>query len=222
MKHTLATVLLVRFLAACSSTKAPGPVESGQITSLNSQKLETNFKRRGVKLEWDCSWGSGLFGITDAMCIRGDIKAIEVTGLAPSYGNSEVMREQAFSVAEMQAKAKLRRFIQEDINTTQVQNVLGRSVEKANDRIKTRIKTDETVAMSEEDEAIDTNWVVRENTNDTTRTFTETIRVNAQGILKGVRVVDERVVDRQTVQVTIRWDKENESGVRALRKAFGN
>ena len=106
MKHTLATVLLVSFLAACSSTKAPGPVESGQITSLNSQKLETNFKRRGIKLEWDCSWGSGLFGITDAMCIRGDIKAIEVTGLAPSYGNSEVMREQAFSVAEMQAKEK--------------------------------------------------------------------------------------------------------------------
>lgn len=222
MKHTLATVILVSFLAACSSTKTAGPVESGQITSINSQKLETNFKRRGIKLEWDCAWGTGAFGLTDAMCVRGDIKAVEVTGLAPSYGNSEVMREQAFNVAEMQAKAKLRRFIQEDVYTSQVQNVLGKSVEKANDRIKSRIKTDEAVEMSEEDAGKETNWAVRENTNDTTRTFTETIRVNAQGILKGVRVIDERVVDRQTVQVTIRWDKENEGGVKALRKAFGN
>lgn len=222
MKHTLVTVALVSLLAACSSTKTAGPVEAGSVTAINAQKLETTFKRRGIKLEWDCAWGTGAFGLTDAMCVKGDIKAVEVTGLAPSYGNSEVMREQAFAVAEMQAKAKLRRFIQEDVYTSQVQNVLGKSVEKANDRIKSRIKTDDAVEMSEEDASKDTNFAVRENTNTTTRTFTETIRVNAQGILKGVRVIDEKIVDRQTVQVTIRWDKENEQGVKSLRKAFGN
>ena len=63
---------------------------------------------------------------------------------------------------------------------------------------------------------------MRENANDTTRSVTETIRVNAQGILKGVRVVDEKIVDRQTVQVTIRWDRGSESGSKALRKVFGN
>jgi hypothetical protein len=222
MKRSLVSLVLVSMLAACSSTKMSGPVDAGPVTSINAQKLETTFKRRGVKLEWECAWGTGAFGLTDAMCVKGDIKAVEVTGYAPSYGNSEVMRENAFKVAEMQAKAKLRRFIQEDVSTTQVQNVLAKSVEKANDRIKNRIKTDEAVSMSEEDASKDTNFAVRENTNDTTRTVTETIRVNAQGILKGVRVIDEQIVDRQTVAVVIRWDKENESGAKALRKAFGN
>lgn len=222
MKRTLIAIALASFLAACSSTKTAGTVDSGSVTAINAQKLETTFKRRGVKLEWECTWGTGSFGITDAMCVKGDIKAVEVTGYAPSYGNSEVMRENAFKVAEMQAKAKLRRFIQEDVSTTQVQTVLAKSVEKANDRIKSRIKTDEVVSMSEEDANKETNWAVRSNTNDTTRTVTETIYVNAQGILKGVRVIDEQIVDRQTVAVVIRWDKENERGAKSLRKAFGN
>ena len=222
MKRILASVALVSLLAACSSTKMSGSVDAGPVTAINAQKLETTFKRRGIKLEWECAWGTGAFGLTDAMCVKGDIKAVEVTGYAPSYGNSEVMRENAFKVAEMQAKAKLRRFIQEDVSTTQVQNVLAKSVEKANDRIKNRIKTDEAVSMSEEDASKDTNFAVRENTNDTTRTVTETIRVNAQGILKGVRVIDEQIVDRQTVAVVIRWDKENERATQNLRKVFGN
>jgi len=222
MKHSLICVAVALTLGACSSTKIAGNDNTGSLTPVNAQKLSTNFARKGIKLEWECAWGTGAFGLTDAMCSKGDIKAVEVTGYAPSYGNSEVMRENAFKVAEMQAKAKLRRFIQEDVSTTQVQNVLAKSVEKANDRIKSRIRTDEAVAMSEEDASKDTNFAVRENTNDTTRTVTETIRVNAQGILKGVRVIDEQIVDRQTVSVVIRWDKENERATQNLRKAFGN
>ena len=221
MKRVLFIACLVSLLSACSSTKL-AEVESAPITAVNAQKLETSFKRRGIKLEWECAFGTGAFGLSDAMCVKGDIKAVEVTGYAPSFGNSEALRENAFSVAELQAKAKLRRFIQEDVYTSQVQNVLSKNVEKANDRIKARIKTDDAVGLSEEDASKESNWAVRENANDTTRSVTETIRVNAQGILKGVRVVDEKIVDRQTVQVTIRWDRGSESGSKALRKVFGN
>jgi hypothetical protein len=42
------------------------------------------------------------------------------------------------------------------------------------------------------------------------QTLTETVRINAAGILRGVRSIDEKIVDRQTVQVTIRWDKDSE------------
>ena len=66
----------------------------------------------------------------------------------------------------------------------------------------------------------DSNVAVRENANDIVRTVTETIRVNAQGILQGMRVVDEKVVDRQTVQVTIRWDKESEKASDYFRAKF--
>lgn len=212
----LSTLCLVFALAACSSTKSP-TIDSGQITAINSQKLSTNFKRKGVKIEWDCAWGTGVFSAT---CVKGDIKAIEVTAYATSNGNSETNRETAFKVAAMKAKAKLRHFINEEVSSTSVQNVMTKNVEKANDRIKNRIKSDEEVAMSDEDAAKDTNFAIRENSNDTVRTVTESIRTQAAGILKGIQIQDESVVDRQTVSVTIRWDKGSEEASNYFNKKF--
>lgn len=221
VKHTLISLAIVTSLGlvACSSTQQP-PVtglESGQITPINAQKLSSNFSRKGIKIEWNCSWPTGIFNAT---CVKGDIKSIEVTAYAPSYGNSEVNRENAYNVASMNAKAKLRRFINEDISTTEVKNVLTKNVEKANDRIKNRINSDVEVAMSDTDADKETNWAVRENSNETVQTLTENIRVQAQGILRGVYVVSEKVVDRQTVQVTIRWDQDSDNASLALRKRF--
>lgn len=220
MKIKLTALVLALALVGCSSTKKAASIEGGQITAINAQKLTTNFKRKGVKLEWECAWGTGAFGITDAMCVKGDIKAIEVTSYATSNGNSENNRETAFKVAEMKAKAKLRHFIHEDVYSSTVQNTMSKNVEKANDRIKNRIKSDEDVAMSDEDASKDTNFAIRENSNDTVRTVTESIRTQAQGILKGIQVADESIVDRQTVSVTIRWDKDSEVSANYFSKKF--
>lgn len=219
MKATFSVIVVALALTACSSTKSPS-IESGQITAINAQKLTTNFKRKGVKLEWECAWGTGAFGLTNAMCSKGDIKAIEVTAYATSNGNSENNRETAFKVAEMKAKAKLRHFIHEDVYSSSVVNVMAKNVEKANDRIKNRIKSDEDVSMSDEDASKDTNFAIRENSNDTVRTVTESIRTQAQGILKGIQVADESIVDRQTVAVTIRWDKDSEKSANYFGKKF--
>lgn len=216
MFKKLSALSLVFALAACSTTKSPS-IDSGQVTAINAQKLSTNFKRKGVKIEWDCAWGTGIF---DATCVKGDIKAIEVTAYATSNGNSENNRETAFKVAEMKAKAKLRHFISEEVYSSSVQNVMTKNVEKANDRIKNRIKSDEEVSMSDEDAAKDTNFAVRENSNDTVRTVTESIRTQASGILKGIQVHDETIVDRQTVSVTIRWDKDSEASANYFNKKF--
>jgi hypothetical protein len=221
MKVKMLCLVAVLALSACSSTKLSGGLDGGSVTPINAQKLSTSFARKGVKLEWECAWGTGAFGMTDALCVKGDIKAVEVTAYAPSNGNSEWNRETAFKVGAMSAKAKLRKFINQDIYTSEVSNTLSKNVEKANDRIKSRIRSDEEVAMSDEDVGKDTNFAIRENTNDTVRTVTETIRVNAQGILKGVQVIDERIVDRQTVAVTIRWDKDSDRAAESLRKVFG-
>ena len=208
---------MVLALSACSTTKQTPSIEGGQITAINAQKLSTNFKRKGVKIEWDCAWGTGMM---ESTCVKWDIKAIEVTAYATSNGNSENNREAAFKVAEMKAKAKLRHFISEDVYSSSVQNVMTKNVEKANDRIKNRIKSDEEVAMSDEDAAKDTNFAIRENSNDTVRTVTESIRTQAAGILKGIQVQDESIVDRQTVAVTIRWDKDSESASNYFSKKF--
>lgn len=218
MKRVLLSVAIVSMLAACSSTKM-GTETSGNLTPINAQKLSTNFTRQGVKLEWECAWGTGAFGLTDAMCSKGDIKSIEVTAYATSNGNSENNRETAFTVAEMKAKAKLRHFIHEDISSTKVVNTMTKNVEKANDNIKAKIKADE-VSMTDDESDANANVSIRENTNDTVRTLTESVHSQAQGILKGVYIKDEAIVDRQTVKVTIRWDKDSNRGSDQLNKLF--
>lgn len=206
-------------LTACGSTKVSTAPSAGDITPINAQKLTTNFKRKGIKLEWDCAWGTGGFGLTDAMCVKGDIKAVEVTAYAPSFGNTENNRENAFKVAEMKAKAKLRHFIYEDVYSTNTVKTIAKNVEKANDQIRSKISTD-TVTLNDDEPGKDSNIATRENTNETVRTMTETIRTQAQGILKGVQVTDETIVDRQTVAVTIRWDKDSERGSEFFQKKF--
>jgi hypothetical protein len=158
--------------------------------------------------------------MTDAMCVKGDFKAIEVTAYATSNGNSENNRETAFNVAEMKAKAKLRHFIYEDVQSTSVTNTFSKNIEKANDRIKSKINAGEEVSMSDDEASKDTNFAIRENTNDIVRTVTENVRVSASGILKGVYIKDEKIVDRQTVGVTIRWDKDSDKSSGQLQKIF--
>lgn len=217
MKRVLLVTAIALALGACSSTKSTNKAEDpGSVTPIYAQKLSSNFKRKGIKLEFDCgtisSWTSG--------CNKAEPTGIEVTAYAPSYGNSEVNREQAFRVAEMNAKAKLRKFIHEDVATSETKQVISKNIEKANDRIKQRINANEEVNMTDDEATKETNWAVRENTNETVQNLTETIRVNAAGILRGVYVKDEVIVDRQTVQVTIRWDKQSEGASQYFRNTW--
>jgi hypothetical protein len=220
MKTKLSIIALAVVLSACSSTKAPSTVEAPVAQPLLTQKLSSSFARKGVKVEFDCSYGTGVFGGDSSLCVRGDVKAIEVTAYATSNGNSENLRELAFQVAEDKARGKLSEFIESDIKTSRVTNTLSKNVEKANDRIKQRISNGEEVAMSEEDAGKDTNYAIRENSNDIARQVTETIRVNSTTIQRGVRTIDEKIVDRQTVQVTIRWDKDAYNFATGLKSKF--
>ena len=220
MKRVLLVTAIALTLGACSSTKLTKAEDPGSLTPIHSQKLTSNFTRKGIKLEFDCAFGTGAFGLTDAMCSKTDIKAVEVTAYAPSFGNSENNRENAFRVAEMRAKAKLRHFVNEDVNSSQTKQVIAKNIEKANDRIKQRINANEEVSMTDDEATRETNWAVRENTNDTVQNLTETVRVNAAGILRGVYVKDATIVDRQTVQVTIRWDRDSERASQFFRNQW--
>lgn len=222
MKLKLLALSFALAIAGCSSTSKNASVESAPITAINTQKLTSSFKRQGVKIEWECAWGTGAFGLTDAMCVKGEINAIEVTGYANSFGNSEALRERAFVAAEMDAKAKLVRFMNEGVSTSNFSNTVTKNVEKAQDRIKNRIRADENVSMSDEDASKDTNFAVRENNNEVVRTLSESIRNNAEGKLRGAMVKESEIVDRQTVKVVIRWDNSTERAANYLRKRFSN
>lgn len=211
-----ALAVLATGCSTVSSNKSVG-LDSGPVSAINNQKLATTFERQGIKLGWECKW---FTGVTDTTCVKGDIQYIEVTAYAPSNGNSEFARETAFTVAGDRARAKLRHFIHEDVYSSRVTRTLAKNVEKANDRIKNKISSDSEVGMSEDEASKDTNYAIRENANDTVRTMNEVVRVEASGILKGVRAVKHQVVDRQTVMVTIRWDRDSENASEFFKKKF--
>ena len=120
----------------------------------------------------------------------------------------------------MNAKAKLRHFIHEDVYSTNTIKTLTKNVEKANDKIKQRISNTEEVSMSDDEANKDTNFAVRENTNDIVRGLTEEVRTHAEGILRGVHIMDEDIVDKQTVKVVIRWDKDSDRASNILNSKF--
>lgn len=222
MKLKLILLCAALSVAGCSSTSKKASVESAPITAINAQKLTSSFKRQGIKIEWECAWGTGMMGMTDALCIKGEVKAIEVTGYANSFGNSEALRERAFIAAEMDAKARLVRFMNEGVGTSNFANTVTKNVEKAQDRIKNRISADEAVEMSDTDASKDTNFAIRENNNEVVRTLSESIRNNAESKLKGAMLVQADIVDRQTVRAVIRWDQNTDKAAAYLRRRFGN
>ena len=220
MKLKLLAISVAVVLAGCSSTSKNASVTSAPITAINAQKLTSSFKRQGIKIEWSCAFGTGMFGMSDAMCVKGEIQAIEVTGYANSFGNSEALRERAFIAAEMDAKARLIRFMNEGVSTSNFSNTITKNVEKAQDRIKNRINADEAVEMSDQDAGKDTNFAIRENNNEVVRTLSESIRNNAEGKIRGAVLKDADIIDRQTVRAVIRWDHSNDRAALYMRKRF--
>jgi hypothetical protein len=217
MKVKFAAVLSVMFVVGCSSVPTKEGIEPGNITAINAQTLTSTFSRNSIKVEWDCMFGTGFSQTT---CVQTKIKSITVTGYAPSFGSSEVARESAFKVSHDVALDKMIRFIKQDINSSRVTTTMAKNIEKAADRTKTRIAAGDEVSMSDTDASNDTNYAVRENTNDTVRNLTEVIRTQASGIIRGAQIVDEKIVDRQTVATTIKWDAATSNAVRNLRKQF--
>ena len=198
-------------LVGCSTTKRG----EGEFDQIRTQKLSTSFKQDTIRIETDCAW----FTLDKSKC---EIVSIEAVGTASANGNTESNRRTALIRAGDRARANVRHFIQEDVSSTRVTNTLAKNVEKASDRMKSRTTTGEAVSMSDTDAEKDTNHSVRENSNDTAYQLNETIRVNAQGILRGFKVIKQEVVGPQEVSVTIRWDKESELVSNQLRKKFGN
>lgn len=201
----------------CGTARPNTTVEAPKVDVISSQALNTNFVGQGIKVEWDCKYFSG---ITEATCIRSEIKAIEATGYAPSFGNSEAMRDNAFEVAEMRALDRLVRFVRQDVSSQRTVSTMTKNLEVAKDRIKQRIEGE--VSMNDTDAEKQSNVAVRENTNDSVRNLVSTIRNNAQGIIRGARPINQKIVDRQTVSVTIRWDRHSADAVINMQKRYFN
>ena len=197
----LAILAVAILVTACSSTKSTDPIAS--------QKLSTSFVNEHIKIETKCDW----FGMGKEC----QLVAIEATGTAPSFGATVNNRKNALIRAEMRAKANVSEFMDNQVSTSRVQTTIAKNIEKATDKVNSGKADGETVELTDTEAK---NISLRENTNDTVVTLTETIRTSSQAILRGFRKIEEKVVGDQEVAVTIRWDIQSNDARKQLLKAM--
>lgn len=210
MKSKLALAVLASVaLVGCSSVKlseGSGPIRS--------QKLATTFTQEGITVETDCAWYT--FDKTDC-----NVVAIESRATTDTNGGTTANRNSALTRATLKAKANVRHFLHEEVTSSRVNNTIAKNIEKATDKTKTS-GNQEVVGMTDKEaEDKDNNYSARENSNTTAHEVTETVRSNAEGILRGFRVTKQEIVGNQEVAVTIRWDLNNDKAAAQLRKRFG-
>lgn len=203
----LTTLVLVASLAACSSTKT---AQTNSDEPIRNQQLSTTFTEDNVKVITDCKW----YKPWQDEC---NIVAIEATATTWTNGNSTPVVNEARKVARAEAFANVSHFIKNQITSTRVTQTIAKHVEKAKDEFNRNTSQDSEMTDKEAK-----NISARENSNDTARTVTRTIREQSESVLRGFRVIKEEKVGPQELSVTIRWDKDSDRAARQLRKQFSN
>lgn len=199
-------------LSACSSFKTSPDVTSGKPISpgaqvaISEQRLENNYKRQGIKVIYT---------------LLGDLEAIEATGYAPVWGNSENAAREAYRVAELEAKKSVNDFInQENIRTTTSVEMFSRNLERAFDNKNNNIATNQgrdTVSSTMTDDEVpstnrDDNRAQRQDAVEISSKVRNNIVINNRGILGGMYLVEGEVINSgRTVRVVYRWDKKHNS-----------
>lgn len=214
-----------------SDTGITGPgVSPGTVQAISEQRITSDFQRDGVRV------------ITTLL---GNVEAIESTGYAPVWGNSENARREAFRMAELEAKKAMNDFINKETITSNVSlEIISRNLEKARDtrtnNFASNRKPDEDIATSDlEVEKTSSNTVGNSTTQplaprdgqniayredavkiaSTTRTE---IRVQSRGILGGLYLKEGEVInDGRTVRVVYRWDRRNDAHRSTIRNLMG-
>lgn len=211
MKFGLVSLSVVLFLSACGSTGNKSVTNSDE--PIRNQKLATNFVADGVKIETNCTW----YKPWKDDC---EIISIESTAITYTNGNSPANLRNGLLIAGDKARAQVSHFIKEEISSTRVTNTIAKNIEKGRDVLSKNPDNNETVEMSDK-EVTEKSSSNRENSNNTARTLTETIRVNSNAVLRGFKITKQDVTGPQEVLVTIRWDKESDQMSKELNKKFG-
>ena len=217
MKQTVLTlaVLATLGLGACSSTKPVDVSKGAQINpgsqqAISEQRLENDFKRQGVRI---------IYSLT------GELQAIETTGYAAVWGNSQNAAREAYRVAELEAKKSLNDFINKEVITTTTSvTMISQNLERARDNKTNNIATNrnrDTVSSLVTDEEVasdaqkgevnrEENTAVRNDALAIASKVQTTIRIRNQGILSGLYLVEGEVInDGKTVRVVYRWDQKH-------------
>lgn len=223
MKHNILVVAILAALATgCSTNKPVMPgagvdVPAGPQQAISEQRVVNDFARKGVKIVYD---------------LRGNVDAIEVTGYAPVWGNSQNALREAYRVAELEAKKSLIDFIHKETVRSQVSvAMVSRNLEKARDNKTNNFATNRSrdqvisqVTDTELEGNMDTpagdagkndvhreeNTAIRNDALNIASRVNTTIVTSNQGILSGLYLVEgEAINDGKNVRVVYRWDQKS-------------
>jgi hypothetical protein len=180
-------------------------------TAISEQRVAASeFKRQGIKVYYT---------------LTGKLEAIEATGYAAVWGNSENALRESYRVAELEAKKSLNDFInRETITSTVSVKMISQNLEQARDQKTNRFSSnkdgnsDELVAT---DDAVgqaktaqntrDDNTAVRDDAVKISSAVNTTITNTNRGILGGLYLVDGQAINNgDTVRVVMRWDRRHE------------
>ena len=149
-------------MTGCGSTPT---TTAGNTQAISDQRLATSeFRRQGVKLTYSLS---------------GEVEAIEVTGYAAVWGNSQNALRESYRVAELEAKKSLNDFINKETISSSVsvkmisQNLEHAKDQKTNSFSSNRSGSDELVAVDAEPSASANN----ENNQEERSSSEETLSV---------------------------------------------
>ncbi len=224
MKQTalVLAVLATLGLGACSSTKTANVgsgavIPAGTQQTISEQRLQNDFKRQGVRV---------IYTLT------GEVEAIETTGYAAVWGNSQSAAREAFRMAELEAKKALNDFInQETITSSKSVVMISKNLEQARDNTTNKIATnknrDQVAAIADEgvaDAQAEGEINREENTavrNDALRIASQvrtTITVKNRGIWGGLYLVEGDVInDGRNGRVVYRWDRKHNAARPVIR-----
>lgn len=220
MNKTVLAMSVLLALTACSSNKGSdvsrgGFVLPGQQQAIADQRVVNDFKRQGVKV---------IYSLT------GNLEAVEATGYAPVWGNSQNSVREAYRVAELEAKKAMNDFINtESIQTSVSVSMISNNLEKAKDNRTNNFATnrarDEVAAVTDDEEANSgvtrtaNNVAIRNDALRIASKVNTEMTLRNQGILSGLRLVEGEVVNGgKTVRVVYRWDKKSDEGRREVRR----
>lgn len=180
---TLVTVLAVLIvLAGCSMFSKDKPGSNVAGPDVKDVRLSTDFKREGIRVSYT------LFGSVDKV---------------EAFGYADAWRGEPDIVAELDAKDKLVKFLRgESVSTTRKQDVIAKSLERAEDK-----RVDNTRPLAFDAVELESNAAGTTRARDTSvqnaHNVTSTITVTSSGRLNGVYKERSEVINDGKVYMAV-------------------
>lgn len=214
--NLLATAVAVSLLAGCGSfgknknndVTSGGMMNPGGQQAISEQRVANDFRRQGIRVIYS---------------LRGELEAIESTGYAPVWGNSQNALRESYRVAELEAKKAMNDFINRETITSSVSvSMISRNIERAQDNKNNSFAsnngrddivsevTDEEMSFTGSGSGQQQNSATRQDALNIASRVSTTISTRNTGILGGMYLVEGNIINNgRNVRAVYRWDRKH-------------